>query len=111
MEDDSVWNTDIPEGWNCFLYMLNGTAKIYDDLLEADEVALLSQWDTDLQVNCTKKCRIFLVASETAEELLVRYGQFYMPNYPLADEANKDFKAGKNGFEGSTEWKSSYKKK
>ena len=110
MEPQSIWFTDVPAGWNCLVYVLNGKVLIDNDKLKQHEVGMLSQWDTDLEVKCISKnkCRIILIAGGTADELLVAFGQFYMPNYPMAEKADRDWKTGKDGFEGSVEWKSKF---
>ena len=112
MEPGSEWNTDIPPGWNALVYVLEGVIEIGGDKVRRHEVATLTQWDTDLQVECKGKvkCRVFLAAAEPLNEMIVAFGQFYMPNYPMAEKANRDFKTGKDGFEGSVEWRSKHKK-
>lgn len=106
MMNDAVWDIDIPAGWNSMIYLLSGEIKVGEDSLRQYEAAMLSQWDTDLKVKCIGKCRVFLIAGETVEETMVVFGQFYMPDYPLAEKAHRDWKEGKDGFEGAVEWKS-----
>ena len=50
------------------------------------------------------------MAAETVGDLLVVFGQFYRPNYPMVEKAHRDYKTGKDGFEGSVEWMSNFKK-
>lgn len=104
-----VLNTDIPAGLNALIYVIQGEIQIDDDRLKKNQAAVLSQWDTDLEIKSIKKSRVFLIAGEVLDELIVVFGQFYMPNYPLVEKASRDYKNGKDGFEGSVEWKSSYK--
>lgn len=110
LEEDSEWKTDIMAGWNCLVYVIEGTIEIDGDKVKKYEVGTLTQWDTDLRIRCKKKkCRVFLVAGKPLEDILVAFGQFYMPNYPLAEKANRDLKLGTNGFEGALDWKSTHK--
>lgn len=108
LDDKALWQTDIPAGWNCMLYILYGEVYIEDDKLKQFEAGMLSQWDTDLTVRCVGGCRVILIAGEVLDEMIVNYGQFFMPNYPMVEKASRDYKTGKDGFEGSLEWRSKF---
>jgi redox-sensitive bicupin YhaK (pirin superfamily) len=102
------WLTDVPAGWNAVLYVLDGEVTVKGDSLKQHQAAMLSQWDTDLHLRCLSKCRVFLFAAQPLDEMMVLFGQFYMPNYPMAEKAHRDLRDGKDGFEAAPGWKSRF---
>ncbi|CAG9325325.1 unnamed protein product [Blepharisma stoltei] len=97
---------EIPQGWNAVIYVLQGRIEIQGDEIKARHGAVLSQWDNDLTVKSKKGATFILIAAEPMDEMMVQFGPYVMPNYPLVEKAHRDFKNGQDGFEGAPEWKS-----
>jgi redox-sensitive bicupin YhaK (pirin superfamily) len=100
----------VPEGWNAFLYLLEGSptigSKDAEPINEHHTVVLgpgdgLSVWNTK-----SVQCQFILIAGEPIKEPVVQYGPFVMNTEEEIRQAFTDYQAGRNGFEKARKWRS-----
>ena len=101
----------VPEGWNAFVYTLEGAATI--DTEDAPPTlghhtcrlgpgGGVSVWNKGGEV-----CRFVLLAGQSLNEAVVQYGPFVMNTQEEIMQTMRDYQQGKNGFERAVGWKSS----
>lgn len=100
----------IPEGWNAFAYVLEGSVVLGEEgskpieekhtvILERSGANLLA-WNKGSVPN-----RFILIAGQPLGEPVARYGPFVMNTQQEIDEAFRDYRGAKNGFEKARTWR------
>ncbi|BBM98805.1 quercetin 2,3-dioxygenase [Marchantia polymorpha subsp. ruderalis] len=111
LKPGAVAHQDIPQGWNAFIYVLEGKVtlgtKTATPVSAFHTIQLgpgngLSVWNTQ-----DKLCRYVLIGGEPLGEPVVQYGPFVMNTEKEIRQAMQDFRSGRNGFEKSQTWRSS----
>lgn len=103
---------EIPESFNTFLYVLNGTGEVgvKDTKVKKHMVAILDNEGGMVQVRNTGSdpLEFVLVGGEPIGEPIVQYGPFVMDSAEGIEEAFQDYQLGKNGFERARTWSSGH---
>lgn len=107
MAPGSLLTQALPLGWNSFVYVLSGSAKIGDVIESAVAVptqhtALLSCVDGEdgLRVWAGEAgCRLLLLSGKPIGEPIVQHGPFVMNTRAEIQAAVTDYQTGRNGFE------------
>jgi len=99
----------IPDGWNAFVFTLQGEALFGSNELKGPQhhTLLLDKTNGGLKVKTTDKaCRFVLIAGEPTGEPAVQHGPFVMNTQQEIAQAIRDFQRGANGFERAPGWMS-----
>lgn len=98
----------IPNGWNAFLYILNGTISLDTKSIGQYNTVVLDQDGQGLEVqnNGQETARFVLIAGQPLDQEVVQYGPFVMDSQEGIQQAFTDFQLRANGFERAGSWKS-----
>ncbi|GAA5879159.1 hypothetical protein JCM16303_001321 [Sporobolomyces ruberrimus] len=100
----------IPKGWNAFIYTLSGSVRVGEQPVPAFHTAVLSNAPDStgitLESTSDEPARFVVVSGEPLDQEIVQHGPFVMDTREGILEAFQDFRSGKNGFEGASEWRS-----
>ncbi|CAN6280592.1 unnamed protein product [Urochloa humidicola] len=111
MRPGSQLHQPIPEGWNAFVYIIDGEGVFGREkaapvsahhcivLGPGDGVSVWNKSDAPL--------RFALVAGQPLGEQVVQHGPFVMNSRAEIQQAMEDYYYGKNGFERASQWSSS----
>jgi redox-sensitive bicupin YhaK (pirin superfamily) len=118
MEPNSVFIQPIDPSWNAFCYILRGSAKFGEKqpvIVEAQNTVTFDRKGKSIKVETlNKEGAIFVMLSgepTPADEPIIQYGPVVMNSQEEIQQAFEDYRLGRNGFEGSTEWESEIAKK
>ncbi|XP_072171309.1 uncharacterized protein [Diadema setosum] len=109
LDERGTLSQPLPQGWNAFIYVLSGKASFGPPKQQTEgterEILLL----TDGQhIEATNKnaevCRFVLVAGQPLNDPVAREGNFVMTTLEEVEEAVKDHRFGRNGFEKAPDW-------
>lgn len=106
MQAGSSLAQNINNGWNSYMYMLEGKVRVSGRELKQGEVAVFDKNGNSVDVQCIERCRFVLLAGEPIGESIVQYGPFVMNENREIQEAMQDYRMGRNGFEGASMWRS-----
>jgi redox-sensitive bicupin YhaK (pirin superfamily) len=109
LESNASFTQKIPEDWNAFILILDGIATIgTNKLMEVDSqnVVILTKEGDSITFKNEKPhlLRLVLVAGMPLNEPVVQNGPFVMSTEAEIEQAYKDLKMFKNGFENAREW-------
>ena len=107
MAADATLVQAVPEGYNGFVYVIEGEAAFGSNgKTEAAHTTLVMGPGGSLEIKTgSKACRFVLIAGEPTGEPVVQHGPFVMTSQEEIMETFEDYSAGKNGFEGATAWR------
>ncbi|KAH0449521.1 hypothetical protein IEQ34_020213 [Dendrobium chrysotoxum] len=99
----------IPEGWNAFVYIIDGEGVFGDEGSSpawSHHTLVLSNGDGVRAWNKSEKSlRFLLIAGQPLNEPVVQYGPFVMNTHEEIEQAFEDYQFCKNGFEKARYWK------
>jgi redox-sensitive bicupin YhaK (pirin superfamily) len=84
----------LPEGFNAFVYLLEGEIGIGDQVVPPLSLAQLGQGE-DAVIEARAESRLLLVAGQPINEPIARRGPFVMNNEAQLREAFDDYQAGR----------------
>lgn len=100
----------IPEGYNVFLYLLNGSVTINKKEIPEHYCVLFNHMGNSVKVsvdeNKKKEARFIIVGGKMLDQPIVQHGPFVEVSNDRIAKAFKDYQNRKNGFERSKGWKS-----
>lgn len=85
----------LPENHTAFIYLFEGSAKIGDDLLTEQQLAVLDKGEKITLITDGGSARFLLVAGSAIEEPIEQYGPFVMNTRDEIEQALADFRDGK----------------
>ncbi|BFZ56943.1 RNA pol II transcription cofactor [Savitreella phatthalungensis] len=96
----------IPEGWNAFLYTLDGDIDVAGKKVGAFNTVVLTQEGGGLEVEnpASGDARFVLIAGEPLDQEVVQYGPFVMDTPEGIRQAFTDYQTKSNGFERAASW-------
>ncbi|XP_076446188.1 pirin-like isoform X2 [Babylonia areolata] len=112
MEKNSRLTQPIPQGWNSFVYVLQGCAQFGPEdqrvTGQAHEVVILDQKGDNLEVvnEGSELCHFVLLAGQPLNEEVYQHGPFVMTTEEEVQQARKDYLLYQNGFEKARGWNS-----
>lgn len=111
LEPNSSFIQPIPSDWNAFVYILEGQGVFGDEKNEVQGMAhhtlLLSQGASLRFANKSKsRLHFVLLAGKPLNEPIVQHGPFVMNTKEEIEQAFKDYRYGRNGFENAPTWNS-----
>lgn len=109
---NAVLDHPVPPHWNSFLYTLRGTGFVGDEAVEKNGVEahysiILDHAEDANGVRVTAGPQGFefvIVAGEPINEPVVQYGPFVMNTAAEINDAFRDYRSGRNGFEGAHDY-------
>ncbi|RCV09881.1 hypothetical protein SETIT_2G065300v2 [Setaria italica] len=111
MRPGSQLHQPIPEGWNAFVYIVDGEGVFSRDKsapVSAHHCIVLGAGDGISVWNKSgAPLRFALVAGQPLGEPVVQHGPFVMNSRAEIQQAMEDYYYGKNGFERASQWSSS----
>ncbi|ODV89860.1 hypothetical protein CANCADRAFT_25374 [Tortispora caseinolytica NRRL Y-17796] len=109
----------LPEGYNAFVYVLEGEAVVGGTSVAQYNCALLTNKPGENGITLSvpdieevdssehqKETRLILVAGEILDQPIVQYGPFVVTSMEEVQQAFLDYQTGRNGFEKSVGWQS-----
>ncbi|GAA5956000.1 hypothetical protein JCM3765_000066 [Sporobolomyces pararoseus] len=113
----------IPKGWNSFIYTLSGQLIVgpstpashnvispFHTVVLSNNTSSSEQEEEEtgiyLESASEEPVRFVVISGEPLDQEIVQHGPFVMDSQKGILQAFKDFRDGKNGFEGAREWKS-----
>ena len=96
LNEDKVFNCDVPEGHNSFIYLLKGELKIGDikHSKTSDSNLILLERGIKLNVKASKKSEFLFIAGKPIGEPIARGGPFVMNTKAEILEAIQDYNNG-----------------
>lgn len=90
----SRFTETLPEGYNAFVYLVEGEIGMGDQQVSALSLAQLDQ-DGEVVIEAREESRLLLVAGQPINEPIARRGPFVMNNETQLREAFDDYQAGR----------------
>ncbi|MEW8658131.1 MAG: pirin family protein [Candidatus Thiodiazotropha endolucinida] len=84
----------LPETYNSFVYLIEGTVSIDGIDLEVNSLAVLDQGDS-VEITAQEPSRLLLVAGQPLHEPIARRGPFVMNNEAELQQAFNDYQEGR----------------
>ncbi|KAI5081227.1 hypothetical protein GOP47_0004410 [Adiantum capillus-veneris] len=110
MEPGAILHQAVPDGWNAFVYILEGELNFGSPdgpTIGAHHTVQLGMGDGVSVWNKSKApCRLVLIGGQPLNEPVAKYGPFVMNTKEQVMEAIRDYQSGKNGFERAAGWQS-----
>ena len=106
----STLNQEIPSGWTAFVYTLRGKIKLGEELtVEPHHTVLFTRDGEGVQIeNCSdEEAHLVLIAGKPLGEPVAQHGPFVMNTDQELEQAFRDFRQARNGFEKAKTWRSS----
>ncbi|CAL4920089.1 unnamed protein product [Urochloa decumbens] len=111
MRPGSQLHQPIPEGWNAFVYIIDGEGVFGREKaapVSAHHCIVLGPGDgLSVWNKSGAPLRFALVAGQPLGEPVVQHGPFVMNSRAEIQQAMEDYYYGKNGFERASQWSSS----
>lgn len=108
MRPGSHLHQPVPEGWNAFVYVVDGEGVFGRETATAHYCLVLGPGDgVSVWNRSTRPLRFVLVAGQPLGEPVVQHGPFVMNSRAQIQKAMEDYYYGKNGFERAGQWSSS----
>lgn len=112
LDPGAVLNQPIPDGWNAFIYTLQGKA-VFGEGPSAKEqpdhhTLVLDRNGDSIRVENKQSevCRFVLIGGKPLGEPVKQYGPFVMCTDEEIKQAQLDYRKGQNGFENAHTWNS-----
>ncbi|PKA57766.1 Pirin-like protein [Apostasia shenzhenica] len=100
----------VPEGWNSFVYVLEGEGVFGDkdsSPVSSHHTVVLSDGDGVCVWNKSgEPLRFVLIGGRPLKEAVVQYGPFVMNTQAEIQQTFEDYRLCKNGFENAKHWRS-----
>ncbi|MES9825179.1 MAG: pirin family protein [Candidatus Thiodiazotropha endolucinida] len=84
----------LPETYNSFVHLIEGTVSIDGTVLEVNSLAVLDQGDS-IEITAQEPSRILLVAGQPLHEPIARRGPFVMNSEAELQQAFNDYQEGR----------------
>ena len=99
MEAGATYAFPIPEHYNAFLYLLDGSLQVEGyGLVDGHHLVLLNQDGEGCTVTASAKTRLLLLAGEPLHEPVASHGPFVMNTQTEVLQAMRDYRQGKMGI-------------
>jgi redox-sensitive bicupin YhaK (pirin superfamily) len=110
MKPGAVLHQPVTEGWNAFVYVLEGEVIIGNLSSSAigahHTVQLGSGNGLSIWNKSNNPCRFVLIGGQPLNEPVIQYGPFVMNNKQEIIQAIEDYQRSRNGFERAVGWSS-----
>ncbi|PWZ22538.1 Pirin-like protein [Zea mays] len=108
MHPGSRLHQPVPEGWNAFVYVVDGEGVFRRETATAHYCLVLGPGDgVSVWNRSTKPLRFVLVAGQLLGVPVVQHRPFVMNSCAEIQKAMEDYYYGKNSFERTGQWSSS----
>lgn len=103
-----VFDQEIPDGWNGYVYVINGSIMINGTNVNRFQAGVLTQ-NGNLRVESENGAKFVLLAGRPLNEPIVQHGPMVMNTREEIEQAFSDYRNQRNGFEGALTWESKIK--
>ena len=103
----------VPGGWNCFIYLLEGSLALNGTQVDLNTAVFFQKTDADTLARistASAPARFVFIGGQPIGEPIRQYGPFVMNTEQEIEQAFADYHGSTNGFEGSRTWKSGIRK-
>lgn len=110
---DSKFEKVIPAGWNCLIYLFEGSLEVNGDKFDAQTAVLFQKEPRErvAQISAPRgEAKFVFIGGQPIGEPIVQYGPFVMNTQEEIQQAFSDYQGAKNGFEEARTWKSGIRK-
>ncbi|KAJ7558322.1 hypothetical protein O6H91_04G033400 [Diphasiastrum complanatum] len=108
MQPGALFHQPIPEGWNAFAYILEGTptfGTVNTPAISAHHTVQLGPGDGISMWNKSDSVSRFVIfGGQPLHEPIVQHGPFVMNTWEEIEQAIYDFQHAQNGFEKAASW-------
>lgn len=88
---------DLPANFNTGILVIEGSAKVNDDLAPTDHFVLFKNEGEHIAIEALEESILLVLSGEPIDEPIVQYGPFLMNSWKELEEAIDDVNAGKFG--------------
>ena len=97
-QEGDVFSFDIPEHFNCLIYLLDGEMEINGQEVNAEEMLVFELDGTQVEIKTHQNTRAMLLSGEPINEPVASYGPFVMNTQTEIMQALRDSQQGKMGI-------------
>ena len=114
MAENSKFNKLLPIGWNCMVYLYEGSLQVGEESVQANSGVFFDLVDENrvarFKTNDEKPAKFMFLGGKPIGEPIVQQGPFVMNTHEEIEQAISDYQLSQNGFENSATWKSGIRK-
>lgn len=96
-EAGADFSLDIPQSYNCLIYLLDGEMKINNKTISTEEMIVFERSGGETKIEANKDTRAILLSGEPIGEPVAQYGPFVMNSQTEVMQALRDSQMGKMG--------------
>lgn len=93
LDNNSQYDEALPEGHNAMLYVVEGQVSVDDDVIQKDQLALLTTGD-NVSIKAKTDSQFLLIAGKPLNESIARGGPFVMNTKQEIQQAFEDYQSG-----------------
>lgn len=98
LNQGSINELDVPEGWSTALIVLRGTVLVNGSTVAREsQMAVLEQAGSQVTIEANNDAVVLLISGEPIDEPIVGYGPFVMNSQEEIAQAMEDFNSGRFG--------------
>lgn len=97
-QEGDAFSFNIPEHFNCLIYLLDGKMEINGQEVNAEEMLFFELKGTHIEIKTHQDTRAMLLSGEPINEPIASYGPFVMNTQTEIMQALKDSQQGKMGI-------------
>jgi redox-sensitive bicupin YhaK (pirin superfamily) len=106
LKPDAKATQSVPDDFNVFLYILNGSVKINGQDVPEHHCVLFDDQGNLVNIEADEEARLILVGGKRLQQPVVQFGPFVETSQERIMSAFEDYQTGQNGFERSIGWSS-----
>jgi redox-sensitive bicupin YhaK (pirin superfamily) len=96
LNQGSVTELPVPDGWNSALIVLRGTVLVNGEAVARDaQMVLLDRSGSDVTIEANSDAVVLLISGEPIDEAIVGHGPFVMNTHEEIVQAIDDFNSGR----------------
>ncbi|PYF77211.1 pirin family protein [Pedobacter nutrimenti] len=98
LNEDGVFETDIPENHNTALLVVNGSVEVNGEMATEHSFVLFENKGEQISIKANRESVVLLLSGEPIQEPIASYGPFVMNTQEEIHQAIMDFNHGKFGY-------------
>ena len=96
LNQGSISELPVPEGWNAAIIVLRGTVSVNGDAIARDaQMVLLDRAGSGVTIEANNDAVVLLISGEPIDEAIVGHGPFVMNSHEEIVQAIDDFNSGR----------------
>lgn len=99
LKSSSTYQFELPEGHTLLVFVRRGSVEVQGERLKLADVAIMNEKGGKLTMRPTEKdTSVLILSGEPIDEPIAARGPFVMNTFDELMQANRDYRAGVNGF-------------